>query len=139
MRSTIRGVFALSVGFALCSTPAQAQKGRGDRNKITLAEITENSGAIMTARDAVRVLRPQWLAPPMGRMASPEVLGSSGGPLSVIVYIDDIRQPDLESLTTVLVSRIAELKYLDQNRAVQMRGPGHEGGVIEVTTVDKRK
>jgi hypothetical protein len=57
-----------------------------------------------------------------------------------IVYVDDIRQPDIEnSLTRVKVSEIVELKYLDQNRGVQEYGPGHEAGVISVTTIRKRK
>ena len=64
---------------------------------------------------------------------------SGGGAPAIIVYIDDIRQPDIESLATVPASRIVELKYLDQNRAVVLHGPGHESGVIEVTTLDKRK
>ena len=126
------GVFALA-------TPAGAQKGRGDRSKLTQVEITEAGTSIMTAREAVRILRPQWLAPAMGRKASSDVIGAGGGSQVVVVYIDDIRQPDVESLATVPSSRILELKYLDQNRAVLLRGPGHESGVIEVTTIDKRK
>jgi hypothetical protein len=38
----------------------------------------------------------------------------------------------------VPAAKLVELRYLDQNRGVQMYGPGHEFGVIEVTTVDKR-
>ncbi|MBL8996631.1 MAG: hypothetical protein JNL44_04865 [Gemmatimonadetes bacterium] len=57
----------------------------------------------------------------------------------MVVYIDGMRQPDVESLATVPVLKIVEMRYLDQNRGVQMHGPGHEMGVIEVTTVDKRK
>jgi hypothetical protein len=75
----------------------------------------------------------------MGRSASSNMIGAGGGSASIVVYIDDMRQPDLESLNTVPAARIVELKYLDQNRGVQLRGPGHEAGVIEVTTVDKRK
>jgi hypothetical protein len=122
------------------AAPARAQqKDRGDRNKLTRAEIVEGGTGIMTAREAVRLLRPSWFAPPMGRKASSDVIGPGGGSQTVIIYIDDIRQPDVESLATVPASRILELKYLDQNRAVLLRGPGHESGVIEVTTIDKRK
>jgi hypothetical protein len=42
-------------------------------------------------------------------------------------------------LATISATKIVEMKYLDQNRAVLLRGPGHESGVIEITTVDKRK
>lgn len=139
MRQPITGLFLLLLGVASMANPAQAQQGRGDRNKITRTEIDEGGATIFTAREAVRLLRPQWLSPPPGRVASSDMLGSGGGRQGVVVYIDDVRQPDLEALATVSVARIVELKYLDQNRAVLMRGPGHEGGVIEVTTIDKRK
>ncbi|MDP1859477.1 MAG: hypothetical protein Q8K82_12440 [Gemmatimonadaceae bacterium] len=132
--------FSLSLlGVLLLATPTEAQKGRGDRAKLTLVDIQEAGAGIVTARDAVRLLRPQWLTPRMGRVASSDMLGSGGGRQEVVVYIDDIRQPDLESLSTVLAAKIFELKYLDQNRAVQAHGTGHEAGVIHVTTVDKRK
>ena len=76
----------------------------------------------------------------MGRMASSNLGAETGGASQVVVYIDDVRQPDLESaLITVPAAKIVEIRYLDQNRALQMRGPGHEAGVIEVSTTDKRK
>ncbi|MEP6999474.1 MAG: hypothetical protein ABI969_03280 [bacterium] len=121
------------------ATPIHAQQGRGDRNKITRVELDEAGSSIMTAREAVRILRPQWLSPPMGRTASSNITNSGGGRQEVILYIDDKRQPDLEVLATISATKIIEMKYLDQNRAVLLRGPGHEGGVIEITTVDKRQ
>ena len=139
MRLPIIRFFALLLGIVLLATPATAQKGRGDRSKLTRVELDEAGTSIPTAREAVRLLRPQWLSPPLGRMASSDLTGAGGGRQEVIVYIDDARQPDLESLATVPGSKILEMKYLDQNRAVLLRGPGHEGGVIEVTTIDKRK
>jgi hypothetical protein len=128
----------LVLAVTLLATPARAQD-RGDRNKLTQVEIAEAGSSIMTAREAVRILRPQWLNPPRGRNASSDMLGAGGGSPTVILYIDDKRQPDLETLATVPASRILEMKYLDQNRAVLLRGPGHENGVIEITTIDKRK
>ena len=106
---------------------------------LTKVDIEQGGSSIFTAREAVRILRPQWLSRPLGRVASSNVNSSGGGAQGLIVYIDDKRQPDFESLATVPAARIVEIKYLDQNRAVLLRGPGHEGGVIEVTTSDKRK
>jgi hypothetical protein len=138
MRQLIKITVAL-LSVVVLSIPASAQN-RGDRNKLTSEDIAEAGKSIMTARDAIRILRPQWMTPPpLGRQASSDVLGSGGGAPVIIVYINDVRQPDLESLATVPASKIVELKYLDQNRAVLLHGPGHESGVIEVTTVDKRK
>ncbi|MEO8624899.1 MAG: hypothetical protein ABI625_27695 [bacterium] len=121
------------------AAPIHAQQGRGDRNKITRVELDEAGTSIMTAREAVRILRPQWLSPPMGRTASSNMSSPGGGRQEVVLYVDDKRQPDLEVLATISATKIVEMKYLDQNRAVLLRGPGHESGVIEITTVDKRK
>ncbi|MFN0097926.1 MAG: hypothetical protein ACKVS7_04560 [Gemmatimonadaceae bacterium] len=112
----------------------ESKKKRGDRNKLLQEEILEAGTAIVTARDAVRMLRPQWLNPPLGRMASSNAGGAGGGQQTVILYVDDTRQPDLEILTQVKAADIVEMRYLDQNRAVQYRGPGHEAGVIEIKT-----
>jgi hypothetical protein len=139
MRQPITFVLAFLSVVAL-ATPAGAQQNRGDRNKLTQADIAEVGTSIMTARDAVRILRPQWMTPPpLGRQASSNVLTPGGGSPVLIVYIDDTRQPDVDALATVPAAKIVEMKYLDQNRAVLLHGPGHESGVIEVTTTDKRK
>jgi hypothetical protein len=116
------------------SDAQEAKKKRGDRNRLLQEEIVEAGTAIVTARDAIRMLRPQWLNPPMGRMASSNIAGAGGGQQTLILYIDDVRQPDLEILTQVKSADIVEMRYLDQNRAVQYRGPGHEAGVIEIKT-----
>ena len=140
MRPPLLRFFILLLGAAVFAHSGTAQQaGRGDRNKLTRVEIDEGGMNIVSAREAVRLLRPQWLTPPLGRVASSDLIGAGGGRQEVIVYIDDIRQTELESLATVPASRILELKYLDQNRALLLRGPGHESGVIEVTTIDKRK
>lgn len=139
MCQRIRHAFLVFLCTVTAAMSAEAQANRGDRNKLTQADIAEGGASIVTAREAVRLYRPHWLAPPMGKKASSDVLGAGGGNPSVVIYIDDIRQPDLESLATVRAARIVEMRYLDQNRAVQLRGPGHESGVIEVTTLDKRK
>jgi hypothetical protein len=134
-------MFVLSfLSVVAVAAPAGAQDKRGDRNKLTQADIAEVGTSIMTARDAIRMLRPQWLTPPpLGRQASSNMLTSGGGSATIILYINDTRQPDIEALATVPAAKIVEMKYLDQNRAVLLHGPGHESGVIEVTTTDKRK
>lgn len=113
--------------------------GRNETTSITRGDIEQAGSGVFTAREAVRVLRPQWLIRPLGRVASSNVTGSGGGGQDIIVYINDVRQPEYDALSTVPAAKILEMKYLDQNRAVLLHGPGHEGGVIEVTTIDKRK
>lgn len=131
-----------AIGFGLIVEPLHAQDktGRGDQNTITPIDIAETGGAAVTAYDVVRLLRPRWLAPPMGKQMSSNVFGAGGGNTQVRVYVDDIRQPDLqEALDRVKAREILKMKYLDQNRAVQEYGEGHEAGVIVVTTIHKGK
>lgn len=125
---------ALVAAIAL-ATPLEAQK-RGDRNLITKAEIEEASGSINHALDAVQRLRPVWLKPSMGRMTTSNMSGELGaqGSTEPIAYIDEKRQPNVDVLRTVAARELKEIKYLDQNRAVQMLGPGHEAGAIMVYT-----
>ncbi len=118
---------------------AATRRPRGDRNKLTPEEIT-GAGNVATAADAIRLLRPWWLAPPRGRMASTDMGGDTRAATQVVGYIDGMRQPDLESsLVTVKAADVTEIRYLDQNRAVQNFGPGHEAGVIDVTTINKKR
>ena len=152
MSASIVRAAVVAALLALCTADAVAQQApasppaaaarrapRGDRNKLTQAELAQ-AGGVVTALDAIRLLRPQWLNPPRGRIASSNADGATGSATQIVVYLDDLRQPDLESsLITVKVETIVEMRYLDQNRAVQNRGPGHEAGVIEVITTARRR
>ena len=131
-------ILLLCVALA-CACATNQSASRSDTSMLTRTDIEQGGSSIFTAREAVRILRPQWLARPMGRVASSNVITSGGGNQEIIVYIDDTRQPEFDALATVPAAKIVEIRYLDQNRAVQLHGPGHEGGVIEVTTTDKRK
>ena len=130
---------ALAFAIAPLSLHAQDKKQRGDRNRITTSELAEGSGSVNTAYDVIRTMRPQWFNPPQGRTSTATMMGGGGGAKELVVYIDDVRQQSVEDLKTVKASQLVELRYLDQNRAIQLRGPGHEMGVIEVATVNKRK
>ena len=136
MRQLIAACSLGLLALTLAAVPSQAQaKKRGDQNKITRADLNESGGSIVTAYDAIRILRPRWLNPPLSKQASSNVLGGGGGSYAVIVYIDNTRQPDVErSLSSVKAAMLIELQYFDQNRSVQEYGPGHEAGVIKVTT-----
>lgn len=125
----------------LTSGAALAQK-RGDRSLITRTDLDEGGSGLTTAQEAIQRLRPNWLRPPMGRNATAGMLDGLGDreatAREAILYIDVVRQPNLEQLRTVQLSRVVEMKYLDQNRAVQLLGPGHEAGAILITTMNKR-
>lgn len=138
MRRLFLRTFLLLV---LTSGAALAQK-RGDRSLITRTDLDEGGSGLTTAQEAIQRLRPNWLRPPMGRNATAGMLDGLGDRSATareaILYIDEVRQPNLEQLRTVQLSRVVEMKYLDQNRAVQLLGPGHEAGAILITTMNKR-
>ena len=143
MRQSSARWVLLALALLVCAHTAEAQKkSRGDRNKITRVDLDEAGGTVISALDAINLLRPMWLNPPMGRSASSSLGGSqsAGGTTATepIVYIDDMRQTAVDVLRSLKASTIVEMKYLDQNRAIQMLGPGHEMGAIQVTTIHKK-
>lgn len=130
----MRRFLVVAVLALLAGTSVEAQK-RGDRNTITRVDIEEAGNAVTNADDAVRRLRPQWLRGPMGRSASSGMDGQTGAAATeAVLYIDERRQPNLEQLRTVQAAAIEEVKFMDQNRAIQMLGPGHEAGAIMLKT-----
>ena len=151
-RSRLSSVLLLLALVALPTLAHAQNKNRGDRNRITRDELTESAATASTAYDLIHILRPYWLEPPRGRMApalgdgsrdnnsdGTTSFGANGVAQEVVVYVDGNRQPSLEQLKTLRVVNILEMRYLDQNRAIQMHGPGHEKGVIEVTLLDASK
>lgn len=144
MRRIVLAGVSLAVVAMLIPGVAQAQNTKkGDRYRITAADLAEVPVNVNTALDLVMTMRPLWANPPRGRTASAGVNGDGGGSIGgateVQLYIDEIRQPSVQDLRTVKASDVVEMRFLEQNRAVQMRGPGHELGVIEVTTKNKRR
>ena len=139
MRRFLSVVLLFATAALAAPASAQASKQHGDRNRITKDDLAEMPMAANTAYDLVRTMRPQWLNPPFGKVASSNLLGDGGGAKEIILYVDDKRQPSIDDLKVIKASTVVEMKYLDQNRAIQMRGPGHELGVIEITTIEKKE
>lgn len=139
MRTQFSRVLLLTLALLVAAGTAAAQKPRGDRNRLTKDDIADGAPSVATAYEAVRLLRPQWLQPPMSRAAASNLNGGTGGATEVVLYVDDMRMPSLEELRAVKIADIVEMKFLDQNRAIILRGPGHEAGALEVTTIHKRK
>jgi hypothetical protein len=129
------------LALALLVVPAASHaqsKPRSDRNHITKEELEQAPAGVNTAHDLVRIMRPNWLSGSRGRTATSGADGNSGGATEIVLYIDEVRQQSLEDLRTVRAANVVDMRFLEQNRAIQMRGPGHELGVIEVTTTAKK-
>lgn len=137
MRRILFALVSVAAIVSFAPDRVAAQNKRGDRNLITRQDIDEGGASMVTAQDAVQRLRPQWLRPALGRNNAASMDGSNQNTPNAtapILYIDDRRQPELDLLRTVPATKVKEIKFMDQNRAVQMLGPGHEAGAILVTT-----
>ena len=133
----MRRLFVVLLALALVQTTASAQK-KGDRNLITRLDIDEGGTGLVTAYDAVQRLRPNWLRPSFGKIAVASTSSDQENATTPRVYINDVRQQAPEDMRTVRIARVTEIKFLEQSRAVQMMGPGHEAGAILITTDEKR-
>ena len=122
---------ALFLGFALAfATPANAQKR--DRYFITAEEIAEKPD-ITNSYEAIQRLRPRWLRVVRSRRNA-GVPGSepAGG---AILYVNEIRQPELDDLRNIRVDEVWEIQYLVGSKAKVLYGADHEQGAIMVTTM----
>lgn len=94
---------------------------------LTAEEITNTKAEEVTAYDAVSRLRPNWLAShgvTSFRKQSAEY---------AMVYMDDQKYGDLNSLKTFKAFQVAEMRYYDVTQAGARFGvAAGNGGVIEV-------
>lgn len=106
-----------------CSMNARGSiQGGGDT--MSREEILDaNRG---TLYEVVELLRPHWL-----RMRSDQSVNRPGG---IVVYMDDVRFGDLDSLRNMLAREIFEIRRYSATAASQRWGPGHSDGVLEVRT-----
>ncbi len=51
-----------------------------------------------------------------------------------VVYIDDVKQEEIDDLKTIRIAEIAEIRYMNGNDASGRYGAGHESGAILVKT-----
>jgi hypothetical protein len=96
-------------------------------------EILNSNAHLGDLLQAVRSLRPEFLAPPRGRTTSK---GAAVAPLTI--FVEGIRQSGLEALRNLAASRVREVRYLDPTAAVNLYGPTASGGAIVVTVFDER-
>lgn len=95
---------------------------------ITSVEVAATP--VANVYDLISRLRPQWLRTQTGsiRNAPNQV---------VVVYLDDTRIGDVQTLRTISTSGVATLRYYDAARAATvLRNPGSDpiAGAIVITT-----
>lgn len=118
----VRGfaVVAATVGLFAC-----ASGGTGvSRNVITGAQIEEAGLVPFTAWEAVEQLRPNWLRSRTSTITS--------GRIYAVVFVDGARYGGLDTLRSLPVANVEEMRYLSAQDAMTRYGSGYLGGVIEV-------
>lgn len=119
-------IFTVLCAVALlgCSTTGEthAKKTRYSRDHISYEEIQNNDAS--NAFDLIRNLRPQWL---WGR--GPKSINYEGAPYPV-VYVDDSKHGDINSLSTISTQYITEIRFLSAGDATIRYGINHAGGAI---------
>lgn len=103
---------------------------RGPANLITEAEISAGT-AYTNALEVVQNLRPQMLIP---RGVGSDGSGLSATSIPIIVYMDDVRLGEVQSLVNIPANRVREIRFVNARDATTRYGTGHSSGVILVVT-----
>ncbi len=128
--STLLIVLVLAVG--ACATTS-TDGSRSKSGIITLEEI-DGAGLVFTnAYEIVRQFRPQWLVKRGTVNINP---GAQGGQLVdyVVIYVDNIRQGDPESLRSITAQSVQEIEHYNTAQAQRLGPRGHPHGAIVVRT-----
>ena len=97
------------------------------RTIITALEISESSAS--TAYEAVRLLRPNWLAD-----RGVDVFGQTAGD-ALKVYVDGHRFGGIETLSEISARNVQTIRFFGAAQAVARWGAGHAQGAILVNTI----
>ena|SRR2546430_12236483 len=125
---------ALLSACASASTTSGTSSGHANTRESSPDYITSVEVAatpVTNVYDLISRLRPQWLRTQTGS------IGSNTRSQVVVVYLDDTRIGDLQSLRTISTSGVATLRYYDAARAATvLRNPGSDpiAGAIVITT-----
>ncbi len=123
--ATLLIMLVLAVG--ACATTST----EGSRNKsgtITLEEIDGEGLVFTNAYEIVRQFRPQWLVE-RGRATI-----SSQAYDYVVVYVDNIRQGDPQTLYTITALSVQEIEHYNMAQAQRLGPIAHPHGAIVVRT-----
>ena len=120
---------------ALSASGCGAHPNRSDPGGVRSSDVITIDEILATktqnAYDAVRRLRPSFL-----QTRGPTTLAPRGNtPTAPSVYLDNRRYGDIESLRTLTVDGIFEIRYLSPNQAQLKWGMNHASGVIHVTSM----
>ncbi|MGK2962421.1 MAG: hypothetical protein ACSLFK_09790 [Gemmatimonadaceae bacterium] len=127
-----RLISALVLGLVIggCGSSRAPETGYGFRNRsvITFDEITASRSGNASAYDLIQRLRPEYF-----RSRGPSSLNNLA-PVTAVVYVDEVRYGEIESLRTMSADQIREVHYINASDATTRFGSDHVGGAILITT-----
>ena len=113
-----------------CSSIREGTTGKSAPDLLTAEEIATTTA--LNAYDAISLRRPFFL-----KSRGPRSLREAPTGQTVeypVVYLDRMYYGTLESLKSISVTAIEEIRYLDFNAATLQFGTGHSGGIILIIT-----
>ena len=114
-----------------CASAGSTAGSRGSPDRLTTAEILSSNAT--NAYELIRRLRPQWLRAPGGGSISGGVVQNQ----TILVYLDGHRVGDLNALSTISVTGVTSMQWLDAARAPTVLNdipPGAIAGAILIKT-----
>lgn len=96
------------------------------RDVLTRAEIEQSAQREVDLYQAIRSLRPHFLAPAPG-------VGRTSNDVALAVYVDRLRQNGVIALRSITAWRVEEVRYLDPTASQNELGPSASSGAIVVT------
>jgi len=123
-------VLALHLLVTACGGGAAKTPGLGFRNRsvLTAEEIQLEKANSFTAYEVIARMRPEFL-----RSRGTSSLRSLQ-PSTAVVYVDEIRYGNLNSLKNMSADQIYRIEYINAADATTRFGTDHFGGAILITT-----
>ncbi len=122
-------IAAFIVAAGCASVPSQSVQGApGHRDKLFAAEIQANRSPGMSAYDLIEHMRPEYL-----RSRGANSLRTTTPP-TAIVYLDNSKYGDLQSMRTISADMVVQVEYLSAASAQTRFGMDHTGGAILIST-----
>jgi hypothetical protein len=108
-------------------------------------KTTRSRGSLGSGASAAEGYRPVPERPPNGQAATPtpstpaDPFARMSDPrnkqkVDPVLYIDEVKQDEVEELRNIRVVEILEIKYMNGTQASGRYGAGHEAGAILLTT-----
>jgi hypothetical protein len=118
--------FAVVLAGLVAVLPTNAQAQKRDRDKITREDIEGSAQKDQDIYQVIRSLRPHFLAPARGSRS----MGGSSSPMAL--YVDGVRETDVNQLKAIPASVVEEVRYLDPTRSESEYGSNAAGGAVVV-------